>query len=545
MQDTSSSCADALSPTGQQHQPTSTDSPDNRSKFRRYRIGYFISSLGLGPAIAGVGTFVPYQLQNLAFAVGHEPGSPQNTGCPPSSSACLVKFGGADVNLTSYLLYMGATASAISGVMTLLISGTGDRLSLQREQYICLLATYGAFCLPMAALRAIDQRTLETFTALYVMCGILSALATAWSNIFVSFTMQQTVRDERFEMRQGQEGMASAFPDAGQRQPYSLTRHELQGLSMSVAGYVGLCAGQATLFLIAIGLTYLDSVYAGLSTTAGAGAVCIVLAVAAWPLLPQPPQTGQRRPSSATEWLALPFMAVRTFFHGLRAHHEAFKLLTAYTLYGDGVSTFDQMSGRIFNLTFRPSLREFTAYTLLDPVLSAISAILLLCVFAPMRRNYYVTLRHWMTMSFIAVSLCIIWAAIGLSSSASIGLKHRWEFYVVKSLALAANGVVIVCFRVSFPQLFPRGSEVQYFGIQLAVSLATAWIPGVVTAPIVNATGQQRVPALASAICLIIALGLVLWTNTERGRDQVRRNTQAVMIGRFIPNKSAARPGLK
>ena len=59
----------------------------NQSQLRRYKIGYFLSWFGIGPAFAAFGTYVAFQIQTIAYLVGHEPGaSPGSTytrGCDP------------------------------------------------------------------------------------------------------------------------------------------------------------------------------------------------------------------------------------------------------------------------------------------------------------------------------------------------------------------------------------------------------------------------------------------------------------------------------
>jgi len=63
------------------------------AQLQRYRLGYFISTIGLGPAFAGFDTYVSYHLQTIAYLIGHEPGKSSRTGCSLTATACLVKIG--------------------------------------------------------------------------------------------------------------------------------------------------------------------------------------------------------------------------------------------------------------------------------------------------------------------------------------------------------------------------------------------------------------------------------------------------------------------
>ncbi|TKA65665.1 hypothetical protein B0A55_08788 [Friedmanniomyces simplex] len=72
------------------------------------------------------------------------------------------------------------------------------------------------------------------------------------------------------------------------------------------------------------------------------------------------------------------------------------------------------------------------------------------------------------------------------------------EFYFLQALLQIANSVANVVFRVLFAEMFPCGDEVQYDGFQLAISLATVWIPQIVNAPVVNASNKFRIPGVVS-----------------------------------------------
>ncbi|KAK4560577.1 hypothetical protein LTR86_005774 [Recurvomyces mirabilis] len=497
---------------------------------RRYKTGYFFSTLGLGPAFAGFGTYVTFQLQTIAYVIGHEPGAARGTGCPPTAPACLVAFGDQQVNLTSYLLYLNALCFAISGALVLIVSGIGDRFSFQREQYVLMLVVYGVLCLPVAGLKAMTEKTFTTFAVLYVLSNVVGFVASAWSNIFVPYAMQGT---PAIDASEGGEATSGIPPNAGQLDDHhhTLGKHsrrqkEQSGLSMSAWGWNGLNAGQLIIYVIVFGLTYVNSLFVGLYTTTAAGALCIVLVLAAWHLLPSPVRQHDNAPTTMAGWLGLPFQAFRTLYQGLRVYREAFKYLIGFTIYNDTLFAFTTVSGQVFNLSIRPSLREFTAYTLVGPVVGMVCATLLLFGYSPLLTYGKVTLRHWTIISYAVFTLAAVWSSIGISSSAKIGLKHRWEFYFIQVLVQISFSVSNVAFRVLLPQMFPRGNEVQYFGFQQAISLATVWIPQVVNAPVVDATNNLRVPAIVSAVFGLIAMGLAVWTNEEAGMKQVKANGQ-------------------
>lgn len=92
-----------------------------------------------------------------------------------------------------------------------------------------------------------------------------------------------------------------------------------------------------------------------------------------------------------------------------------------------------------------------------------------------------------------------------MSNRVPIGFKHRVEFYLFQVLQNLAGGILTPLFRVLFSEVFPKGSEIQYFGFQMVVgtrtnrsqqlSSGTAWIPQVINGPIVDATNNPRLPS--------------------------------------------------
>jgi hypothetical protein len=51
-----------------------------------------------------------------------------------------------------------------------------------------------------------------------------------------------------------------------------------------------------------------------------------------------------------------------------------------------------------------------------------------------------------------------------------IGFKTRVEFYLFQVLQNVAGSILTPLFRVLFPEVFPKGLEIQYFGFQMVVS---------------------------------------------------------------------------
>jgi MFS-type transporter involved in bile tolerance (Atg22 family) len=493
---------------------TASASTVSRKLLRRYETGYFLSTFAIGPPFASFVTYVGFQLQNIGYVIGHAPGEPPRSGCLPTATSCRVPFAGSgDVNLTSYILYLNAIIYALSGGLTLIVSGIGDHINYQREQYVVQLILYGILALPIAGLRGSGLTTFNVLSALYVVFNVIGFIAGAWMNIFIPFVMQKS-EDLK---------SPSTSPHAidGNNNDQDLAKKAIEdGMRMGVWGSNGLSAGQVLLFVISIGLTFVSAVYAGLYTTTASGALCILLSLVAWRMLPAPQPKGRQEGKSIREWLMLPLTTFSLLFRQIWEYPESFKYLLAFTVYNDTLFAFGSVTSQLFNLNIRPSLREFTYYSLAQPATALISATVFLYL-RPVAKNYLgLTLRHWTMLCYALTCFCTLWCALGISPSVTVGFKHRWEFYFFQVLLSIASTIASVAFKVLFSRLFPLGNEIQYFGFQLVLSLSTVWIPQIVNGPIVDATNNLRLPAAVSSALLVFCIAVTFMVDEAKGMRQ-------------------------
>jgi MFS-type transporter involved in bile tolerance (Atg22 family) len=81
-----------------------------------------------------------------------------------------------------------------------------------------------------------------------------------------------------------------------------------------------------------------------------------------------------------------------------------------------------------------------------------------------------ITLRQWTWAAYMLITLLSVWCLLGISDNIPIGFKHRVEFYLFQIFQNMAGSVLLPVFRVLFSEVFPKGSEIQYFGFQMVVS---------------------------------------------------------------------------
>lgn len=180
------------------------------------------------------------------------------------------------------------------------------------------------------------------------------------------------------------------------------------------------------------------------------------------------------------------YTIVVSLWRGIWQYPNAFKYLLAFTIYNDSIFAFAAvtgeascfsarslwpaqmmlLTGNLFNLSFRPSLVEYTCYSIAGTAASILGATAFYVLFPRLRY----TLRQWTIGCYVLVSFVAFWCLLGLSGRSAVGFKHRAEFYIAQVVQNLATAILTVVFRVLFPELFPTGSEIQYFGFQLVVS---------------------------------------------------------------------------
>ncbi|GAA6016964.1 hypothetical protein JCM10207_007863 [Rhodosporidiobolus poonsookiae] len=476
------------------------------SRLKQTQAAFAVSSAAIGPAFGCFNTYASYQIQYIGYAVGANPGQPMGSGCLDLTQACRVPLAGSgDVNLSSFILYMNALAFAISGVLCFLVSGFGDYMGWKREQYICLLVVYGAFALPVAGMTAYNVPTLNSFGALYVVFNTVGFLAGAWQNIYIPEVMYDNTESNA---------------DRTETAPSTKREREVRGATLSVWGYNAYQFSLTVFYCITIGISFASAtaaIQAGLWVTTASGALCIVLALVAWPFLPSP--APKPLPAGTKLW-TLPLSTFAELWQACTKFPEAMKYLVAFTIYNDSIFAFSAVISQLFNLSLRPSLLEFTYFSLAGTVTSFVFPTIWLYLF---RYTGRVSLRQWTIVAYAVIAFTAVWCLLGLSDSSKVGFKNRWEFYFFQIVQNMAFSLLSAVFRVVYSELFPRGAEVQYFSFQLAIGCATVWIPQVVDSAIVDATNMVRFPAIISLVTILIAIGFAWWTDDLKGALAAQR----------------------
>ncbi|CZS88014.1 uncharacterized protein RCO7_00983 [Rhynchosporium graminicola] len=117
-------------------------------------------------------------------------------------------------------------------------------------------------------------------------------------------------------------------------------------------------------------------------------------------------------------------------------------------------------------------------------------------------------IEHWLVIGYSLVLVIPIWGCIDFADDINFGFKNRGEFYVQNLLFQVSDSIVSSVFRVLFSEMVAKGSEVEWCGLQVILSCATAWVSYVANAPLQNATHELRFPLVLCLIMLVVPVVL-------------------------------------
>jgi MFS-type transporter involved in bile tolerance (Atg22 family) len=133
-----------------------------------------------------------------------------------------------------------------------------------------------------------------------------------------------------------------------------------------------------------------------------------------------------------------------------------------------------------------------------------------------------IPIKTWAYTFLVVNILCLLWGCIGISSHVSIGYKHAAEFWVQQALFMSSSGALSAYNRALYSALIPRGSEAQFFGLEITLDLATGWINSLVQGVIQNRTHNLRFPIIPNMLLMFIALVMYYSVNVDKGIEEAR-----------------------
>ncbi|PHH77288.1 hypothetical protein CDD82_3583 [Ophiocordyceps australis] len=468
--------------------------------------GWLILCFSTGPTSGMVNNYVTASIQSAANAVGHVPGT--NQPCARRGAInCVVKLGGTNVDYLSYLLYLRAISRGVEGVVSILTAGAADYSNYRKPMMMGSIYLFGMLALPFAGLTRQTYSNLNAMATLYILLTVVSGVYTVIEASYVPIFMR-SVGWSRPTRRL--ETVAASG--------YQSRKSWVKGSRVSVLGLVSGNVGALVALLIGVIITYSrgsairEGYHNFLLAITIAGCLTIVFAILGQILLPSVP--GQPRPKGRWAFL-LPLRNWIKLLGSVRQYPNAFKLCIGWILWNTGYSNFLQLLGSLFLETsgIQRGSGLFTVYSFITIICACVGS--LAWLFALPYTRFHIKLWAYL---FLAVNIvCVFWGCLGISNSIPIGYKHMAEFWVAIVIFMSTSSALRSLNRVLFASLIPKGSEALYFGLEITLDLATGWINPLVQGVIQNRTHNLRFPMIPNLILMVLALGLYLWTDMEKG----------------------------
>lgn len=65
--------------------------------------------------------------------------------------------------------------------------------------------------------------------------------------------------------------------------------------------------------------------------------------------------------------------------------------------------------------------------------------------------------------------------------------------------------------------MLPKGTEAQFFGLEITLKLATWWIITLVQSVIQDQTHNLRFPMISNPLLMLVSLGMYVWLDVDKG----------------------------
>lgn len=464
-----------------------------KSIFRTWLLLCFTT----GPVASMSRTYVPASIQSIARAVGK---TKAGKTCAFRRDDCYVKFGVGTVHFTSYVLYLRAIATALEGVVAILLMGIADYSNYRKTLLIASIFLYGVFALPFGGLTEKNYPTLKASSALYALITITNAIYQILEGSYIPLFMRASAPK------------GTVSEDV--RRDMVLKR----GSVVSVMGiFLGNCGGIVAL-LIGIIISYgrggpiANGYFNFLLAISIAGAITCVFAAGSAFYIPNV----QGKPKPKGEFLLfLTFKRLVRLVKDIQKYPHAFLYCLSWVIWNVTNSNFLS----VFVLLFRSTLglgssdSEYTVYTFMSYIVASMGSLAWMYMYPRTKLH----IKTW-GYGFLGVSLFTnFWGCLGISSNTAVGFKHRWEFWVFEVLYSATSSSMRSLNRVIYSSLLPEGEEAQYFGLEIMLGVATGWIGSLVNATIQDRTNNDRYPFLPNLFLVAISIVLYFFVDTEKG----------------------------
>ncbi|EER23515.1 hypothetical protein CPC735_048850 [Coccidioides posadasii C735 delta SOWgp] len=497
------------------HNETAAPDPSAASLgSRKALVAYLILCFSTGPTSSMVYNYVSAAIQSAANLVGHQPGSDKPCARRGSSITCLVRFGAGEIDYLSYLLYLRAIGRAMEGILTIFTAGMADYSYYRKAMMIGAIILFGGLALPFAALTKSTYPYLVALSVLYCCLTTIQGVYAVIESSYIPIFMRSA-------------GWFRSSPVVSVTTPAERSSVEKQtwtkGVTVSVLALVSGNVGSLVALIIGVILVYTRGSYVQvgyhnyLLAITIAGSLTIVFALIGNWLLPSIP--GQPKPKGENVF-HLMIKGWVSMFSSVRRYPEAFKLCIGWVLWNTAYSNYNSLIQALFlevtGISNGSGVYQVWSFTAV--LCASLGSLSFLFIFPRVK----IPVKRWAYVFLSVNFLCLLWGCIGINPNVPIGFKNQPEFWVEQVLFLSTSSALRSYNRAVYSSLIPKGSEAQFFGLEITLDLAIGWINPLVQGVIQNRTHNLRFPMLPNIFLMVIAIFLYFKVDIDKGIEDAK-----------------------
>jgi MFS-type transporter involved in bile tolerance (Atg22 family) len=237
------------------------------------------------------------------------------------------------------------------------------------------------------------------------------------------------------------------------------------------------------------------------------GTIVLFALLGQW-FLPSVP--GKEKPKEENIFL-LPIKGWFCMLSSVHHYPEAFKLCIGWILWNTGYSNYLGLISSLFlEVTgISSSSGVYQVWSFTNVIFACIGSLGFLFIFPRVR----IPIKGWAYVFLTANILCVLWGCIGISNHVTIGYKHQAEFWVEQVIFMTTSSALRSYNRAVYSSFIPKGSEAQFFGLEITLDLATGWINPLVQGVIQEHTHNLRFPMIPNISLMLVAAMLYISVN--------------------------------
>ncbi|BDD56892.1 hypothetical protein MPDQ_006357 [Monascus purpureus] len=482
---------------------------------RKALWAYLILCFSTGPTASMAFNYVSAAIQSAANLLGHQPGSDRACSRRGRNISCLVKFGAGEIDYMSYVLYLRAIGRALEGVITITTGGIADYSNYRKYMMLVSIMLFGAFALPFAGLTKQDYSHLNALAALYILLTTTQGVYTVIEGSYIPIFMRSA----------GWHRSSVRLNDDDNQVSGQQRRTWKKGFSVSVLAMVASNVGGLVALIIGVILVYGRGSYVKtgyfnyLLAITIAGCITIVFALLGLWLLPSIP--GREKPKDQSI-LLLPMKGWLRLLTSINRYPETFKFCIGWILWNTGYSNYLGLIGSLFlEVTgINRSGGVYQVWTFTNVIFAIMGSLSFLFAFGRIKTS--IPVKAWAYVLLFVNMLCVFWGCIGISNRVTVGYKHQAEFWVQQVLFMSSGSALRCYNRAVYGSLVPRGSEAQFFGLEITLDLATGWINPLVQGVIQDHTHNLRFPMIPNLLLMFVASLLYIWVDIPKGVEEAK-----------------------